>query len=111
MLAAVRESGQRDDLRLKCYRRPWQLGLKEGHVSWLNEHGSADERFADFDRGCQWQDFLAAVRGEGALQSTIEKACGDLIVLEAGFRSAQSGQVGRIIDPCLVTSELPSDSL
>ena len=82
-------------------------------MSWLNEHGSAEERFADFDRGYQrqWQDFLAAVRGERDLQSTVEKACGDLIVLEAGFRSAQSGQVERIIDPCLVTSELPSDSL
>ena len=29
----------------------------------------------------------------------------------AGFRSAQSGQVERIVDPCLVTAELPSDSL
>jgi hypothetical protein len=82
-------------------------------LSWFNEHGSAEERFADFDLGYprHWQDFLAAVRGEGALQSTIEKACGDLIVLEAGFRSAQSGQVERIVDPCLVTAELPSDSL
>jgi len=89
------------------------LDLKEGHVSWFNDHGSAEERFADFDRGYQrqWQDFLAAVRGEGALQSTVEKAYGDLIVLEAGFRSAQSGQVERIIDPCLVTSEPPSDNL
>jgi len=113
---------------LACYRaRVWpetifdlsvigdrgSLDLKEGHVSWFNQHGSAEERFAEFDRGYQrqWQDFLGAVRGEGTLQSTVEKACGDLIVLEAGFRSAQSGQVERIIDPCLVNSELSSNSL
>jgi predicted dehydrogenase len=89
------------------------LDLKEGHVSWFNEQGSAEERFAEFDRGYQrqWQDFLAAVRGEGALQSTVEKAYGDLIVLEAGFRSSQSGQVERIIDACLVNCGRPSDSL
>jgi predicted dehydrogenase len=73
------------------------LELREGDVNWLNERGPSSERFAApaFDRGYrrQWQNFLAAIRGEEQLWSTVEKAYGDLRVIEAGLRSAHSGKV------------------
>jgi predicted dehydrogenase len=78
------------------------LELREGDVNWLNERGPSSERFATpaFDRGYrrQWQNFLAAVRGQEPIWSTVEKAYGDLRVIEAGLRSAQFSKIVRLDD-------------
>jgi predicted dehydrogenase len=51
----------------------------------------------------QWKNFCAAIRGEEAIVSTAERACGDLAVIDAALRSSNTGK------PCPVRQELDSN--
>jgi predicted dehydrogenase len=47
----------------------------------------------------QWKNFCGAIRGEEAIISTAERACGDLAVIDAALHSSSTGR------PCAVTEE------
>ena len=83
-------------LELIAYGGRGTIEIRDGTVKWAHGCGRRGGvfRYGKQERGYwrQWQNFCRAICGEEELVSTPERAYGDLLVIDAGLRSARVGQ-------------------